>query len=182
MLLGICNETVLGKALEKVKAQFPDLVCEISALNSPKQTLISGDSAILAQVWKYFLSENKVSKDLRAQKVVTVKPKVTAAFHSPLLKPIKAEFETKLRSISLSDPKGDVLRNLDNKIYQSKSDIIKGLVDQLDHAVQFRTTLETCKNEGINDFLDVIFINDWFLLDWIECYSSNDDQAEYSWS
>jgi len=52
------------------------------------------------------------------------------------------------------DPKGNVIRNVDGMVYYTHSEIVEGLVEQLDHAVQFRKSLELCKREGVREFYD----------------------------
>jgi len=42
-------DKVVGR-LEEIKAQYPGLVCDIGAVNSVKQFIISGDLELLSQV------------------------------------------------------------------------------------------------------------------------------------
>jgi (acyl-carrier-protein) S-malonyltransferase len=112
-----------------------------------------------------------------------VKPKVTAAFHSPLLTKIKSEFREALNKIHISDPKYPVLKNLDGEIYQNRDDIINGLVDQLDHPVLFTKIMNRCINENITDYYDVsLRIRFMKMIDWFQFNSDHDDQAKSEYS
>jgi hypothetical protein len=48
LLLGDFNK--ISPIVEEIKSNHPEHVCEVGAYNSPKQTLLSGDSEILGIV------------------------------------------------------------------------------------------------------------------------------------
>ncbi len=50
MLLLLGDFTKISPIVEELKAKNPGFVCEVGAYNSPKQTLISGDTEILGIV------------------------------------------------------------------------------------------------------------------------------------
>jgi len=92
---------------------------------------------------------------LRKDRIAAARVNVSAAFHSKFLTPMKEEFKEVLNGLTWKKPQKKVIRNFDVKIYQEKEDIIEGLVQQIDHPVLFRKTVEFCLGNDIKRFIDV---------------------------
>ena len=92
---------------------------------------------------------------MRKDRIAAARVNVSAAFHSKFLTPMKEEFKEVLNGLTWKKPQKKVIRNFDVKIYQEKEDIIEGLVQQIDHPVLFRKTVEFCLGNDIKRFIDV---------------------------
>ena len=94
MLLVLGNREKYWDHLQEIIKEFPDNVCVVGAYNTPKQTLLSGEMTVL----------NKISKEFKAKKIISVRPRVAAAFHSPIFTPVKEEFKQRLLEMDIQDP------------------------------------------------------------------------------
>jgi len=96
-----------------------------------------------------------VKKELRKDRIAAARVNVSAAFHSKFLTPMKEEFKDVLSGLDWKKPEKKVIRNYDLRVYQEKVDIIDGLVQQIDHPVLFRKTVEFCLGNDMRKFIDV---------------------------
>ncbi len=82
-------------------APFAPLV-SIAALDGPKRVVISGRASEV----------DAVARDLESQGIATSPLSVSHAFHSPLMDPMRAEFERVVRGIRLHEPRIPIVSNL----------------------------------------------------------------------
>ncbi len=95
MAVVFAGETVAREALA-------GLGCvDIAALNSPRNSVISGASADVATALEYLASKG----------VEAVRLNVSHAFHSPLMDPMLGDFESFVKGIRLSPPKINLIAN-----------------------------------------------------------------------
>jgi NAD(P)-dependent dehydrogenase (short-subunit alcohol dehydrogenase family) len=118
----------------------------IANINSPKQTVISGEkSGVLKAV------ELLKSKDINAKQIP-----VSAAFHSPIVEPAKKMFSDYLKKIRFSSPKVEVFSNTYAAPYDRTSQKIKQcLSEHMVKPVKFANEIEEMYKEGARIFIEV---------------------------
>ena len=71
---------------------------------------------------------------------------------------MKPKFSEFLETMTIYSPLKKVIRNIDLEIYEEDSDIIYGLVEQIDNPVLFQSTINFCILQNIDTFYDVYII------------------------
>ena len=112
-------ESVVRKALELHKASVV-----ISAVNSPNDMVISGESAAMREILSNLEKDNINFHVL----------KVSHAFHSPLMEPMLASFEKVAKDVTYMAPRIDMVSNVTGKILGP--DVIPGADYWRDHVLQ----------------------------------------------
>ena len=131
MLIVMETERKATDLLEEIKknSDFKGLICELGVYNSEKNHVFTGDIEILSVF----------SKKLKEKRILNVFLRVSAAFHCSLLEKIMEPLESFLKKIEINVMKNEpkVIRNYDLKVYESRFDVIEGLVKQMNHPVLF---------------------------------------------
>ncbi len=122
-------EKIIIKLCKQSSNEFHQVVP--ANFNTPGQIVISGHK----EACELFLKnlENEYKDPYR-----TVELKVSAPFHSPLMKPASEGISKKLESISLSSLNSSYIANVDAKTYDSSTSpetIKKNLIDQITGSV-----------------------------------------------
>jgi [acyl-carrier-protein] S-malonyltransferase len=136
-VMGSDPETIAGIC---AKVSTPENLVVISNYNSPTQTVISGHKDAL----------NKVSEELAALKVKTIALKVSAPFHSPLMKPAADQLKAELQKYQYHELKFSVLSNVTAKPYSGKDSLVENLVQQLVQPVQWTDSMKYLQSQGID--------------------------------
>lgn len=118
----------------------------LANLNAPRQVVISGASAAVLNV----------AERARADRhTVTMLP-VSGAFHSPLMRPARAQLEAAIATTAIVAPSLAVHANLDGRPYpQAPAAIARRLVEHLEQPVAFVAQVESLYASGIRTFLEV---------------------------
>ncbi|MBD2776534.1 non-ribosomal peptide synthetase/type I polyketide synthase [Iningainema tapete] len=132
------EETVLS-----LLKNYSDTV-SIAAINHPQQIVISGESD----------SIDEIITICKNQRIGVQLLSVAGGFHSPLMEPILAEFETAARQISYHHPKIILLSGIDGKALENAPDAIYWR-QQCREPVQFLQSIITALNKGYKLFLEV---------------------------
>lgn len=131
--------------LEKIIKEAEDTVV-ISNYNSPKQFVISGSLPAIEKI------AEKV-KNAGAKKVI--KLKVSAGFHSPLMKEAETKFGRVLDSLSWKNPQIPFVSNVTGK-EEISGDSIKNLMKkQITSSVRWIDCVEYMYKNGANVFVEV---------------------------
>ncbi len=130
--------------LEKIVKEAKDTVV-ISNYNSPKQFVISGKTPAVDEI------AEKV-KDAGAKRVV--KLKVSAGFHSPLMKNAEAKFSQVLDSLSWNDPQIPFVSNVTGKEENSATIIKELMKKQITSSVRWIDCVEYMYNKGVKLFVE----------------------------
>lgn len=118
----------------------------IANQNSPKQTVISGPKADLAEVQKKL--------ELAGLKVTPLK--VATAFHSSLVSPSSRDFYQYLKKLEIQTPEIPVYSNQTAKVYPSDpEEIRKAMAEQIANPVRFENEIKAMQQEGANLFIEV---------------------------
>ncbi|AOJ07708.1 ACP S-malonyltransferase [Burkholderia mayonis] len=116
---------------------------DLANFNSAEQTVIAGPAASVADA----------TRMLDACDDVTVHPlKVSGAFHSRCMTPLKPEFDAFLTRFALADPARPVVSNVTARIYQAPGTPADYLVEQLDQPVRWRDSIRFMLRSGVDEW------------------------------
>jgi [acyl-carrier-protein] S-malonyltransferase len=122
----------------------PDAVVVPANYNEPMQTVISGDEA----------GVRNVAQQLETLGGEIVYLKVSAAFHSPLMRPAAEKLHQELLGYSLNDLSIPVIANVDARPYPSKQEIVTKLTKQMDSSVRWSESLKFLEAQGVTLTVD----------------------------
>ena len=131
---------ICDKASEGVEVAVP------ANFNSPGQIVISGNVDAVKNAMK--LAE--VSGAIKA-----IELNVSGAFHSPLMDTAKMSMKKALDEISLSRARFPVVMNISAEAVSEPNEIKENLIRQLDNPVRWIETVETLRDLGATDFVEV---------------------------
>ena len=135
------GEDVVRAAL----SEFGDTLA-IAAVNSPTNTVISGDAGDL----------ETLAQQLTEQGVEVRPMKVSHAFHSPLMEPMLDEFEQFAGSVEVSDPQVDLVLNLTGELAEGAGSLSASYWRaHVRQAVRFMDSVRTLEQRGIHHFLEI---------------------------
>ena len=117
----------------------------IAALNGARNVVVSGHRDDLSAIVTDLTTRGIKSKQLQ----------VSHAFHSPLMKPMLAEFEAVATKISYSTPKIKLLSNLTGKEAKSEIATPNYWCRHILMPVNFATSIETLASLGCRAFLEI---------------------------
>lgn len=151
-LMDKVNEDSLGMAallgadlasLEKVVEGIEGLY--IANLNSPDQTVVSGTKESLKA------AEDKL-KEAGVKRIFPLK--VSGAFHSPFMAPVKEAFQEYLSTCPIQDASCDLYPNILASAVRDGETIRKCLTDQMTGRVRWTETILKMKAEGVNEMIE----------------------------
>ena len=119
-----------------------DEVLEIANYNSPSQTVISGQKAIL----------DLAIMRLKEATMRVLPLNVSGAFHTSLLKDASQHLNTILQSVSIQEPHVPVLFNVSGEV---ETDIVDALTHQIHSSVQWVKTIEQMQEMGVDVFVEI---------------------------
>ena len=121
-------------------------VCNPANLNSPEQTVISGDAAAVKRAVE-------IASQLGAKRAVMLP--VSAPFHSALMLPAQEKLEKDLRATQFADPHVPVVTNVDADTIQKGDDAREALIRQVSMPVRWEESMRLLLDEGVNTFVEV---------------------------
>jgi len=151
-LMDKVNEDSLGMAallgadlasLEKVIEGIEGLY--IANLNSPDQTVVSGTKEALKE------AEDQL-KEAGVKRIFPLK--VSGAFHSPFMAPVKEAFQEYLSSCPIQDASCDLYPNIMASPIRDGETIRQCLTDQMTGRVRWTETVMKMKAEGIDEMIE----------------------------
>ena len=117
-------------------------VLEIANYNSPSQTVISGQRAIL----------DLAVKRLKEASMRVLPLNVSGAFHTSLLKDVSLHLNAILQSILIHELQLPVLFNVSGEV---ETDIVNALTHQIHSSVQWVKTIEQMQAMGVELFVEI---------------------------
>ena len=133
------------KDLQEILNNVEGLVI-ISNYNSPSQLVISGEIPAVDKA-------SELAKEKGAKKVV--KLKVSAGFHSPLMKEAEKELASVLDNLEWHDPEIPFVSNVSAKP-EKKADTIKELMKkQITSPVRWIDCVKTMSKQGTSTFIEI---------------------------
>jgi len=117
----------------------------IAAINSPFNSVISGEKAAVSAV----------AATLEADGVKTTPLIVSHAFHSPLMVPMLAEFAKVASEIRYSPPEIDFISNVTGKVITDEVTRPEYWVNHILQPVKFAASIETLYQQGYKLFIEI---------------------------
>ena len=143
--MAACIGITLKELKELLDFSSVDGICQIANDNVEGQIVISGHDENI----NYMLS---VLKDLGYK---AIKLKVSAPFHSALMKSAEAPMSSALMQVSIKTPAIPVLANVTAKQTVSPDEIRSNLVSQICGTVRWRETMDELHCLGVNELVEI---------------------------
>jgi len=117
----------------------------IAAINGPESIVISGESGAIAAI----------CSKLDGMGVKTKHLQVSHAFHSPLMEPMLAEFETVAKEVTYSHPRIPLISNVTGKKVGNEITTAEYWVDHIRQPVKFCHSIKTLDEQGYEVFIEI---------------------------
>lgn len=130
----VCDEAAQGE------------VCQPANLNSPDQTVISGNKGAVERA-------AELAKQRGAKRAVMLP--VSAPFHCALMRPAQDRLQHDLREIEFHDPQVSVMCNVDASLVPSGLQCQDALLRQVTGAVLWDRSMRQLATLGVLDFIEV---------------------------
>lgn len=121
-------------------------VCSPANLNSPEQTVISGNSGAVKRAVE-------IASQLGAKRSMVLP--VSAPFHSALMMPAQQKLEKDLAATQLADLQVPLVTNVDADTIRSGDEARSALVRQVSMPVRWEESMRLLLDEGVNTFVEV---------------------------
>jgi len=121
-------------------------IVEITNYNSPTQIVVSGEIKPIEKL-------SILAREKGARKVVPLK--VSAPFHSSLMKLAKVNLAKYLERVDIQNPQIPVICNINADYVRSKEEVRSALIEQMIHPVRWVDTIRRMDSEGISHFIEV---------------------------
>lgn len=139
------DEAAVGAALHEAGADLASDIA-IAAINTPRETVISGTAKAVADIVKRFEAKGIVAQPLR----------VSHAFHSPLMHSIVAPFEAQARTRRFAAPNLPVVSTVTGtKLQDGAFTTASYWASQIEAPVRFAAAAEALAADGITIFLEI---------------------------
>ncbi len=115
-------------------------------MNSPEQTVISGDKAAV---------ERAAERCKEAGAKRTVMLPVSAPFHCKLMMPAQEQLSTTLESVAFHDPRFPVAANVSARLMRRGPEVREALVRQVTGAVRWVECIQLLQQSGATQFIEV---------------------------
>jgi len=119
---------------------------EITNYNSPYQIVVSGKTEVIKKL--LLLGEEEEETNV-------VPLKVSAPFHSSLMKKAKENLASYIKNINIKEPQIPVICNVTADYVKSKEEIKDALIEQVTHPIKWTDIINKMNSEGINYFIEV---------------------------
>jgi [acyl-carrier-protein] S-malonyltransferase len=128
--------------INKVKGKY---VCEIANDNIIGQIVISGHSQAI----------DAVISEMQTMKYKAIKLKVSAPFHSALIKPAEFAMQDALDTVVINKPKVPVIANVSAREESGPATIKQNLVTQICGRVRWRESLDRLQELGVEEIVEI---------------------------
>lgn len=119
---------------------------EIANYNSPYQIVVSGKSEVINKL--LILGEEE-------EEVNIVPLKVSAPFHSSLMRKAKENLASYIENIKIQDPQIPIICNVTADYVKNKEEIKEALIEQMTSPIKWVDIIKRMNSEGINCFIEV---------------------------
>jgi [acyl-carrier-protein] S-malonyltransferase len=121
-------------------------VCSAANLNSPDQTVISGNAGAVKRAVE-------IASQLGAKRAVMLP--VSAPFHSALMIPAQEKLEKDLAATEFADLRWPLVTNVDADTETKGSEARDALVRQVSMPVRWEESVRVLIDEGVNTFVEI---------------------------
>jgi len=140
MVSVMASESQVTEAIKEYSSQVT-----IAAVNGPESIVISGESAAITNICAQLESVGVKTKQLQ----------VSHGFHSPLMEPMLAEFETVAKQITYNQPKIPLISNVTGEEADDGIASAQYWVNHVRQPVKFAQSMKTLESEGYETFLEI---------------------------
>ncbi|NEO49040.1 MAG: type I polyketide synthase, partial [Moorea sp. SIO4A3] len=140
MVSVMASESQVTEAIKEYSFQVT-----IAAVNGPESIVISGESGAIASICSFFESKGIKIKQLQ----------VSHAFHSPLMEPMLAEFETVAKEITYNQPQIPLISNVTGTQVGAEITTAEYWVGHVRQPVRFAQSMKTLEEQGYETFLEI---------------------------
>jgi len=142
---------VLGLDKEKVEdicnqVSQNGLIASPANLNAPGQTVISGNTQAIEEA-------SLIAKTEGAKRVVPLD--VSAPFHCALMEPAAQRLSEVLNEVNIREMNSPIVVNCTASVNNDSSKVKELLVTQVTSPVRWYESVETLKNQGCNNFIEI---------------------------
>ena len=140
MVSVMASESQVKEAISNYSSQVT-----IAAINGPESIVISGKSEAIGTI----------CSKLDTMGIKTKVLKVSHAFHSPLMAPMLAEYETIAKEVTYSQPKIPLISNVTGQKVDLEITTAKYWVNHVTEPVRFAQSMKTLHEQGYETFLEI---------------------------
>ena len=141
-VIGLDEETVA----EVCRQASERGVVTVANINSPEQVVISGQPEAVE-------AAGEIARQRGAKGVVPLK--VSAAFHSPLMQPVRDRLAEVLEKAEVVSPRLPVLANVTAQPHDGPEDLRRALIDQVDHPVRWWQSMKWILDKGFETCYEI---------------------------
>ena len=117
----------------------------LAAINGPESVVISGEAEAI----------KTIVNNLELQTIKSKRLQVSHAFHSPLMEPMLAEFDSVAKTISYQSSRIPIVSNLTGKIAGKEIPTPSYWVRHISQPVQFAASMQTLQQQGYGIFVEI---------------------------
>jgi len=140
---------VLGTDIERINEiifnNFEQFKCYVANDNSVGQVVVSGNINDL----------NKLSEELKKNKIKNIRLPVSAPFHCQLMKSATDKMRAEISSIDFKKPEVSVMSNVTAQHTKDPNDIKKLLIEQIEKPVRWREIVINMINSKVEKFIEI---------------------------
>ncbi|MDD5520471.1 MAG: ACP S-malonyltransferase [Kiritimatiellae bacterium] len=137
--------SVIGLVTDKLRDVCAKTGVEIANLNSPEQTVLSGERQAIE-------AAERLAKEAGAKKTVILN--VAGAFHSKLMVSAAGKLKDFLIKVEISQPKIPVVANATGMPHGAPDDIRREMVRQVTSSVQWVSCVNWFRNNGVTEYVE----------------------------
>ncbi len=137
---------ILGMETEAVQALAAEAHVEIANINAPGQVTIAGRQEDVERA-------AALAKERGARRAIMLP--VSAAFHTSLMRPVADALAPLLEEADLTDPAVPIMANVDGQPISIAADLRAELIHHIFSPVQWVRAVETMRDAGITDYLEI---------------------------
>ena len=134
------------KIKELINKAYKFGTIEIANYNSPYQIVVSGKSEVIDQL--LLLGEEE-------EEINIVPLKVSAPFHSSLMRKAKDNLARYIENINIQDPQIPLICNVTADYVKTKEEVKDALIEKVAHPIKWVDIIKRMNLEGINYFIEV---------------------------
>lgn len=137
---------ILGMETEAVQSLAAETNTEVANINAPGQVTIAGRRDAVERA-------ATLAKERGARRAIMLA--VSAAFHTSLMRPVADALMPLLKAAHLTDPVVPIMANMDGQPLATAADVRAELINHVFSPVQWVRAVETMRDAGITDYLEI---------------------------
>ena len=143
-MLAVLGSTV--EIIEKILNENKDnFIAQIANDNSEGQIVLSGKNTDLF----------KLSEALKLNNIKNIKLPVSAPFHCYLMNKATEVMKKEIENTNFQDSKNILISNVTANEINSKDDLKRLLIDQIENRVRWRESVLNMIKKGVNQFIEI---------------------------